>query len=55
MIFISVMLLGAIDFWVVKNVTGRFKIKNNRKLVGLRWWQDFDDDGKEHYFFESYD
>jgi hypothetical protein len=33
--FILVTVLGAIDFWVVKNVTGRL-------LVGLRWWSDFD-------------
>ena len=42
------MLLGAVDFWVVKNVTGRL-------LVGLRWWSDFDDDGKEVWRYESYD
>jgi hypothetical protein len=27
---------------------------NDRKLVGLRWWQDFDSDGKEIYKFESH-
>ena len=48
MLFIVVTMLGALDFWVVKNVTGRL-------LVGLRWWSDFDDTGKEIWRFESYD
>ena len=39
MTFIIVTMLGALDFWTVKNVTGRL-------LVGLRWWSDFDADGK---------
>lgn len=47
-IFILVTVLGALDFWTVKNVTGRL-------LVGLRWWSDFDDTGKEIWRFESYD
>jgi hypothetical protein len=46
--FIVVVLFSAVDFWVVKNVTGRL-------LVGLRWWSDFDQDGKEIWKFESYD
>ncbi len=41
-------LLSALDFWTVKNVTGRL-------LVGLRWWNDFDEKGKEIWRFESYD
>ena len=38
----------AMDFWVVKNVTGRL-------LVGLRWWNKVadDDDGKTEWIFES--
>lgn len=40
MTFIVVVILSALDFWVVKNVTGRL-------LVGLRWWSDFDNEGKE--------
>ena len=39
MTFILVTILGALDFWVVKNITGRL-------LVGLRWWSDFDENGK---------
>ena len=46
--FILVTVLGAIDFWIIKNITGRL-------LVGLRWWSDFDDEGKEIWRFESYD
>ena len=29
-----VVILAAVDFWIVKNVVGRL-------LVGLRWWVDF--------------
>ena len=45
--FIIVVLLSAVDFWTVKNVTGRL-------LVGLRWWNDFDHNGKEVWKFDSY-
>ena len=34
------------DFWVVKNVTGRL-------LVGLRWWNYIDEDGKSQWMFEA--
>ena len=37
-VLLFVVILGAIDFWIVKNVSGRL-------LVGLRWWIDFDEDG----------
>lgn len=37
-IFICVTILAALDFWTVKNVTGRL-------LVGLRWWSYFDEKG----------
>lgn len=30
---------AAADFWIVKNLAGRF-------LVGLRWWVDFDEQGE---------
>ena len=33
--FILVTIIGALDFWTVKNVTGRL-------LVGLRWWSSYD-------------
>ena len=44
--FLIVIILSAIDFWLVKNVTGRI-------LVGLRWWSKIDDAGKETWYFES--
>ena len=44
--FISVILLSAFDFWVVKNITGRI-------LVGLRWWSQVKEDGTEEWYFES--
>lgn len=34
------------DFWTVKNVTGRL-------MVGLRWWNYVDDDGKSHWVYET--
>lgn len=40
-----VIVLAAIDFWIVKNVAGRL-------LVGLRWWIDFNEEGEEHWKFE---
>jgi hypothetical protein len=45
-VFISLTLLLAADFWVVKNVTGRL-------LVGLRWWARVKDDGSSEWVFES--
>eukprot|EP01103_Thecamoeba_quadrilineata_P001178 TRINITY_DN11040_c0_g1_i1.p1 TRINITY_DN11040_c0_g1~~TRINITY_DN11040_c0_g1_i1.p1 ORF type:complete len:316 (-),score=54.56 TRINITY_DN11040_c0_g1_i1:144-1091(-) len=45
-IFVIVVTLLALDFWTVKNVTGRF-------LVGLRWWNDIREDGTNNWRFES--
>ena len=39
-----VIILAAIDFWIVKNLVGRL-------LVGLRWWVDFDEEGEEMWKF----
>lgn len=39
-------ILLALDFWVVKNVTGRL-------LVGLRWWNIVYEDGSSKWLFES--
>ena len=44
--FVTVVLLLSMDFWTVKNITGRL-------MVGLRWWNYVDDDGKSHWVFES--
>lgn len=43
--YILVIVFSSFDFWVVKNVTGRF-------LVGLRWWSELDSEGKEVWMFE---
>ncbi|XP_048843196.1 Golgi apparatus membrane protein TVP23 homolog B [Brienomyrus brachyistius] len=43
---VTIILLLSCDFWTVKNVTGRL-------MVGLRWWNQVDDDGKSHWVFES--
>ncbi|KAL7637531.1 UNVERIFIED_CONTAM: hypothetical protein RMT77_012259 [Armadillidium vulgare] len=44
--FVIIVLLLSMDFWVVKNVTGRL-------MVGLRWWNYIDEDGKSHWVFEA--
>ncbi|XP_030156605.1 Golgi apparatus membrane protein TVP23 homolog A [Lynx canadensis] len=44
--FVTVLLLLSFDFWSVKNVTGRL-------LVGLRWWNHIDEDGKGRWIFEA--
>ena len=44
--FIVVIILSAVEFWVVKNVSGRY-------LVGMRWWNGEEDTGKENWYFES--
>ena len=38
----------AFDFWVVKNVSGRF-------LAGLRWWSFVKEDGSNDWVFEALD
>ncbi|XP_076855917.1 Golgi apparatus membrane protein TVP23 homolog B [Brachyhypopomus gauderio] len=43
---VTIILLLSCDFWTVKNITGRL-------LVGLRWWNQVDDDGNSHWVFES--
>lgn len=44
--FVFIILLLSADFWTVKNITGRI-------LVGLRWWNYIDDDGKSIWVYES--
>ncbi|XP_075997984.1 Golgi apparatus membrane protein TVP23 homolog A-like isoform X2 [Genypterus blacodes] len=44
--FILIITLLSFDFWSVKNVTGRL-------LVGLRWWNQIDEDGKSLWVFEA--
>lgn len=44
--FVFIILFLSLDFWTVKNISGRL-------LVGLRWWNYVDDDGKSHWMFEQ--
>ncbi|MBN3272049.1 TV23B protein, partial [Polyodon spathula] len=43
---VTIILLLSCDFWTVKNITGRL-------MVGLRWWNQVDDDGRSHWIFEA--
>ncbi|XP_072312648.1 Golgi apparatus membrane protein TVP23 homolog B isoform X2 [Eucyclogobius newberryi] len=43
---VCIILLLSADFWTVKNVSGRL-------LVGLRWWNQVDDDGQSRWVYES--
>jgi hypothetical protein len=43
-VLMIVVIAAAVDFWVVKNLSGRL-------LVGLRWWIDFDENGEERWQF----
>ncbi|XP_025093744.1 Golgi apparatus membrane protein TVP23 homolog B-like [Pomacea canaliculata] len=44
--FVVIILFLCMDFWTVKNITGRL-------LVSLRWWNYVDDKGDSHWVFES--
>lgn len=44
--FVVIVILLSMDFWTVKNISGRL-------LVGLRWWNYIDEDGKSSWMFES--
>ena len=46
-VFLLVAIFSVLDFWVVKNVSGRF-------LASLRWWSVIDDKGEEKWMFESF-
>ena len=46
LIFILVVILNSLDFWFVKNISGRI-------LIGLRWWNEVKEDGTEVWRFES--
>lgn len=46
LVFVVCILLLAMDFWTVKNVSGRL-------LVGLRWWNEIDEEGQNVWMFES--
>jgi len=44
--FLLIICLLSVDFWTVKNISGRL-------LVGLRWWNFVDSEGTSHWRFES--
>lgn len=44
--FVIIIILLSMDFWTVKNITGRL-------LAGLRYWNYVDDSGNNHWIFES--
>ena len=45
-IFVILICCLSMDFWTVKNISGRL-------LVGLRWWNQVDEDGKSNWIFEN--
>ena len=46
MLFIIIVLFSAVDFWIVKNISGRI-------LVGLRWFHEVQDDGSSKWLYLS--
>jgi len=44
--FIAIILLLSLDFWTVKNITGRI-------MAGLRWWNTVTESGESEWNFES--
>ena len=44
--FVTIILLLSLDFWTVKNITGRF-------MVGLRWWNYINEAGESEWVFEA--
>ena len=44
--FVAIILLLSMDFWTVKNITGRI-------MAGLRWWNYVDDEGQSVWMFEA--
>ena len=45
-VFVCTLVLIATDFWVTKNITGRY-------LVGLRYWDEPSEDGTSNWRFEA--
>ncbi|CAB1313019.1 unnamed protein product, partial [Coregonus sp. 'balchen'] len=39
---VTIIIFLSADFWTVKNITGRL-------MVGLRWWNQVDNNGKSHW------
>ena len=47
-VFLSIFACILLDFWITKNITGRF-------LVGLRWWSFINSKNETEYEYESFD
>ena len=47
-VFLSIFACILLDFWITKNITGRY-------LVGMRWWSYVGRDNQTHYEYESFD
>ncbi|XP_039056403.1 Golgi apparatus membrane protein-like protein ECHIDNA [Hibiscus syriacus] len=47
-IFVVTVVLAALDFWVVKNISDRI-------LVGLRWWNEINEKSESMWRFECLD
>lgn len=45
-LFVVCIVMMAFDFWTVKNVSGRL-------MVGLRWWNESDENGQSTWRYES--
>merc|ERR1712168_546155 len=44
--FVAIILLLSMDFWTVKNITGRI-------MAGLRWWNYVNEEGESVWVFEK--
>jgi len=44
--FVAIILLLSLDFWTVKNITGRI-------MAGLRWWNYINETGESVWVFEA--
>merc|ERR1719392_545006 len=44
--FVAIILLLSLDFWTVKNITGRI-------MAGLRWWNYINEEGESVWVFEA--
>jgi len=47
-IFITTLIISCVDFWFVKNIAGRY-------MLGMRWWNGDDEQGRDGWVFDSYD
>ncbi|KRW98518.1 hypothetical protein PPERSA_00115 [Pseudocohnilembus persalinus] len=45
-VYQSIVLYAIMDFWVVKNISGR-------QMLGMRWWIEIDSTGEQRWVFET--